>query len=82
MLEIADQLDPVVLALFPDGELRAGEIRVVEQPESNCDHVGKIAAGVMNCRSALGAKVVGDPWPRNLRLAEEACKYAILLSGA
>src|SRR4051794_11553073 len=58
MLDLAENLDPVVLALLPDREARLGEIGVVERAERNGDEPVELAVDfVVNVRSAVGTEV-------------------------
>jgi hypothetical protein len=54
----ADDLDPVVPALFPHRIGRGGEPRVVERPERDCDQPVELAVDlIMDVRPALGAEM-------------------------
>src|SRR5438445_10432416 len=62
MLDVAEHVDPVVLAFFPNRERRRGEIGVVERTERDCNQPVELALDlVVHVRPAVGTEVKGDP---------------------
>src|SRR4029450_2989954 len=58
---VAQNLDPVVLALLPDREFGLEEIGVVERSKRNGDQTVELAFDdIMHGRAAVRAKVMGD----------------------
>lgn len=57
MLSLVRDHDPVVLALFPDGDLRRREGRVGEGADGNRDQVLSIAVGMEDGRTAFGQRL-------------------------
>src|SRR5687768_3667230 len=59
---IAQNLNPLVLALFPHRESRRGKMRVGERSERDGDLPVELALDrVMDGRAAFGAEMMGDP---------------------
>src|SRR5947209_18657399 len=59
-----DDLEPIVLAPLPHRKIRAvDDIGVVERSERDGDHIGEVAAAVMNGGAAFGAEMIGGRLP-------------------
>ena len=59
---LAEDGDPVMLALLPDGESGPQEIGIVEGAERNGDEPVELALDpVMDRRSAIRTEMMGDP---------------------
>src|SRR5438067_510680 len=65
MLDVLiDDLEPVVLAPLPHRIIgTVDDIWVVERAERNRDHVGEVAARIVNRRTAFRAEAVGGSLP-------------------
>src|SRR5688572_27043113 len=63
MLDLcADNLNPLVLALFPDGKGGGREIGIIEGADGNGDQTVELALDrIMDARAAPAAKMMGDP---------------------